>query len=81
MSRLHVLWQTGAQAFTYCVVNADGGLAQREIYDYFTTRPRLDINAGGDIIVTGGTKRLHAADYPAVKSPAELPPTSALPKP
>jgi len=27
------------------------------------------------------TKRLHAADYPAVKAPAELPATSALPKP
>ena len=80
-SRLHVLWQTGAQAFTYCVVNADGGLVQREVYDYFTTRPRLGVNDGGDVIVVGGTKRLHEADYPAVKSPAELPATRALPKP
>ena len=81
MSRLHVLWQTGAQAFTYCLVNADGGLVKQEIYDYFTTRPRLDINANGEIIVTGGTQRRHAADYPAVKLPAELPAVSALPKP
>ncbi len=80
-SRLHVLWQTGAQAFTYCVVNAAGGLVQREVYDYFTTRPRLGVDANGEVIVVGGTKRLHAADYPAVKAPAELPATSALPKP
>ena len=80
-SRLHVLWQTGAQAFTYCVVNAAGGLVQREVYDYFTTRPRLGVDANGEVIVVGGTKRLHAADYPAVKAPAELPATSAVPKP
>jgi hypothetical protein len=80
-SRLHVLWQTGAQAFTYCLVNSDGVLVQQEVYDYFTTRPRLDVNADGNVIVAGGTKRLHPADYPAVKSPAELPPPSALAKP
>jgi hypothetical protein len=80
LSRLHVLWQGGAQAFSYCVISADGTILSQEVYDYFTTRPRLDVNASGDIVVAGGTKRLQAADYPAVKSPVELPPASAVPK-
>ena len=73
-SRLHIIWQTGSQAFTYCVVSADGLVVQREIYDYFTSRPRLSVDTNGDVIVAGGTRRLHPADYPSVKSPAELPP-------
>jgi len=81
LSRLHVLWQGGAQAFSYCIIYSDGTILRQEVYDYFTTRPRLDVNVNGDIIVAGGTKRLQSADYPAVKSPVELPPPSAPVKP
>jgi hypothetical protein len=78
-SRLHVLWQTGSKAFTCCIINPDGVIAQREIYDYFTSRPRLDVNANGDVIVAGGTRRAAPSEYPAVKSPMELPAVPVAP--
>ena len=71
-SNLHVLWQSGATAFTLCVVSTDGKLIQQESYDYVTTRPRLGENSDGDIIVVGGVRRLDPGAIPAVKSPGQL---------
>jgi hypothetical protein len=79
LSRLHVLWQTGSKAFTHCLINPDGVIAQRETYDYFTSRPRLGVNANGEVIVAGGTRRAAPTEYPAVKSPMELPATPVVP--
>ena len=73
-SRLKVLWQTGAQTFSYSVVNPDGSVAEQQTYDNFTSRPRLALNGDGDVVVLGGTRRLKPSEYPAVKSPNELPP-------
>jgi hypothetical protein len=73
-SRLKVLWQTGAQMFSYAVVNPDGTVAAMEYYDNFFSRPRLTIDENGEISVTGGTRRLKPAEMPQVKSPNELPP-------
>jgi hypothetical protein len=75
-SRLKVLWQTGAQTFSYSVVNPDGSVAEQQTYDNFTSRPRLVLNGDGDVVVLGGTRRLKPSEYPAVKSPDELPPIS-----
>jgi hypothetical protein len=73
-SRLKVLWQTGAQMFSYAVVNPNGTVAAMEYYDNFFSRPRLTIDENGEISVTGGTRRLKPAEMPQVKSPNELPP-------
>ena len=77
-SRLIVLWQTGAQAFSYAIVNPDGSVAATEYYDNFFSRPRLAVNDDGDVVVLGGTRRPKPTDLPVVKSPNELP---ALTKP
>jgi hypothetical protein len=71
-SKLHVLWQSGATIFTHCVVSPDGKLVQQELYDYVTTRPRLSENSDGDILVTGGVRRLDPGTIPSVKSPGQL---------
>ena len=76
-SRLKVLWQTGAQTFSYSVVNPDGSVAEQQTYDNFTSRPRLVLNGDGDVVVLGGTRRLKPSEYPVVKSPDELPPPKA----
>jgi hypothetical protein len=72
VSKLHVLWQSGATAFTHCVVNPDGKLVQQEIYDYVTTRPRLSEDSDGNIFVRGGVLRAEPAEIPAVKPPDQL---------
>lgn len=76
-SNLHVIYQSGAQSFLYSVVNPDGNIAQQEVYDYVTTRPRLDVNAAGDIVVKGGVRRVKPGEFPVVVPPDQVPPTSA----
>ena len=68
-SNLHVLFQTGARAFSYCVINPDGQVIARQLHDYTTTRPRLRVDAGGKISVAGGARRLTADDVPAAPPP------------
>lgn len=77
LSVLHVLWQTGAQSFNYCVVDPNGELLRREIYDDFNTRPRLTVAESGDVQVTGGVKRVKLSEMPEVKPPVEMPATNA----
>ncbi len=76
LSQLHVLWQTGAQRFIYCVAGPNGTLLKREDYDCFTSRPRLTVNDSGDVQVTGGTRRLQPVEMPVIRPPNELPPTT-----
>lgn len=71
-SKLHVICQSGATAFTYSVVSADGKLVQQEIYDYVNTRPRLSEGSDGSVIVRGGVRRLEPVEIPPVKSPDQL---------
>jgi hypothetical protein len=80
-SQLHVLYQSGASTFTYAVIDPDGEIVQREIYDYLNTRPRLSATDDGNIIVNGGVRRLQADEMPMVKSPDELPATPPPAKP
>ena len=73
VSQLHVLWQTGAQAFSYQILSADGTLVSRETYDNFNSRPRLSVTSSGDVVVLGGVRRLKPGEAPAVKLPEALP--------
>ncbi len=78
-SQLHVLWQTGAQSFSYQIVSADGNTVSRQTYDNFNSRPHLSVTATGEIVVLGGVRRLKPGEAPAVKLPEALP--AAAPKP
>ena len=73
LSNLHLLYQSGAQAFTYTVVNPNGDILRREMYDYSNSRPRLGVNDNGDVIVVGGVHRVKPAELPQVKPPDEVP--------
>lgn len=77
-SNLHVLFQTGARSFLYCVVNPDGTLLKRQIHDYSDTRPHLALNDAREIIVTGGVRRETPNDIPIPAQFAVL--TNDLPK-
>jgi hypothetical protein len=70
---LHVLYQSGARAFTYSIVTPDGDIARQETYDYVNIRPRLRGDSNGDITVYGGVRRVTPDQMPVVKSPNELP--------
>ncbi len=70
---LHVLWQSGAQAFNYTVMSPDGVLVQQEIYDNYGSRPRLDVNDSGDIVVVGGVRRMHSGELPVIRLPTDVP--------
>jgi hypothetical protein len=72
-SELHVLWQTGAQSFSYCVVSPDGVLLQRDFYELINSRPKLKVDENGEVSVVGGVRRIPAADIPAVHPPDALP--------
>lgn len=71
---LHVLWQTGAQTFTYCVAGPDGAILRHDTYNNFNSRPRLVISDNGDVQVMGGTRRPEVGEVPVVKMPDQLPP-------
>ena len=71
-SRLNVLWQMGAQSFSFVVVNPDGTAAPAEYYDNFPARPKLAVTGDGDVVVVGGARRAKPAELPMVKSPDEL---------
>lgn len=75
-SQLSVLWQTGAQTFTYTLVNPNGTVADQESYDNFYSRPRLVVDTNGDVSVQGGTRRKKPGEMPVVKLPDELPPAA-----
>jgi hypothetical protein len=68
-SNLHVLFQSGARTFSYCVIDPDGQVIARQTHDYTTTRPRLQVDVDGRISVAGGTRRLTTDDVPAAPPP------------
>lgn len=63
-NNFHVLHQTGARSFNYCVINPDGQWVARQTYVYTGSRPRLRMADDGRIIVAGGARVLSATDYP-----------------
>lgn len=66
-SRLHVLWQDGARAFSYVVINPDGDVTIRQTYEFANSRPRLQFNDEGKLVVAGGARRITTADVPTPK--------------
>jgi len=76
-NNLHVIYQSGAQSFIYSVVNPDGNITRQEIYDYLGTRPRLDVNDAGDVVVKGGVRRVKSGELPVVMAPDQVLPTPA----
>jgi hypothetical protein len=64
-NNLHVLHQTGARSFNYCVINPEGQWVLRQTYMYTDTRPVLRVAADGQIFVGGGVRLLSSNDFPA----------------
>jgi hypothetical protein len=64
---LHVLYQTGAKAFLYTMINCDGMVIARERHDQTDTRPTLRVNQEGRISVAGGIRRYTNDDLPPVE--------------
>jgi len=73
LSNLHLLYQSGAQSFTYTVVNPNGEIVKQEVYDYLDSHPRLSVNDNGDVGVTGGVRRVKPGELPQVIPPDEVP--------
>ena len=63
-SQLHVLFQTGARAFAYNVVNPDGEVIARQTHEYAGSRPQLRNTEDGKIAVSGGVRRFTSMDIP-----------------
>jgi hypothetical protein len=81
-SNLHILWQSGAASFVYVVVDPDGEMLQQEIYDYVSARPRLNVNADGNVLVLGGVRRVapdESSDEMPMVKPPPAPPAPANP--
>ncbi len=57
LNNLHVLYQDRAHSFNYNVFNPDGANVLHQIYDYADTRPRLQPDNDGNIVVKGGILR------------------------
>jgi hypothetical protein len=79
-SDLHVLYQDGPHCFSYTKFNPQGDLLARQTHDYTATRPRLRIDADGNVTVHGGLRRITSADVPPPKPAAdqeEIKPTAA----
>jgi hypothetical protein len=78
-SILHVLWQSGAQAFSYCQVDYAGTVVRRDTYDDATTHPRLGVNDAGDVVVLGGVRRMKPGETAVTEAPAAVPVEVAAP--
>lgn len=74
-SNLHVLYQNGARAFSYTVINPDGDIIARQTHDYTSTRPKLQLGENGRLTVVGGARRQTTDDVPApTKTEEPVPP-------
>lgn len=80
-AQLHVLFQTGAREFTYCVISPDGELLKRQTHNYTDSRPRLRADQEGKIGVAGGMRAMSATDLPKPTDSQLLPPARSLPEP
>jgi hypothetical protein len=79
-SNLHVLYQIGARAFTYFVVNPDGLLIARETHEISDSRPYMATTDEGRIVIRGGNRRPTVDDIPPYDA-AQLPQETEEPVP
>jgi hypothetical protein len=63
-NNFHVLHQTGAQLFTYCVLDTLGQILERQTYQYTDQRPVLRGDDKGGVVVTGGVRVVTTTDLP-----------------
>src|SRR6185369_15402140 len=63
-SNLHVLFQSGANSFVYCVVAADGVQLIRQMHEQTSTRPHLKVEPDGRVLVNGGQRKILLSDLP-----------------
>jgi len=64
-SQLHVLFQTGQRSFSYSIVTPDGDQIIRQTHDIVgSSRPRLQQEKDGRIVVKGGARRISLTDLP-----------------
>jgi len=77
-SQLHVLWRSGARAFSYVIINPEGEVVVRQTHDYASSRPRLEVNKDDKLGVVGGVRRIGASDVP---TPKPIEPDVATPQP
>jgi hypothetical protein len=63
-SQLHVLHQNGARTSLYTVVNSEGEVLVRQLYDFLEARPGLQLDRDGNISVAGGARRVTPDDLP-----------------
>jgi hypothetical protein len=68
-SDLHLLYQVGAKTFSYTVVNPDGDIILRQTYDYVNSRPRLQPDKQGRLVVIGGVRHPTVNDVPPPAPP------------
>jgi hypothetical protein len=80
-AQLHVLFQTGAREFTYCVINPEGELLKRQTHQYTDSRPRLRADHEGRIAVVGGMRTVSSTDWPKPSDAELAAPAPALPAP
>ena len=67
-SQLHVFFQNGARSFNYLVVTPEGEIVTRQTYEYTaSSRPRLQLNEEGKVVVAGGTRKIASSDIPEPK--------------
>jgi hypothetical protein len=67
-SQLHVFFQNGARSFSYLVVTPDGEIVTRQTHEYApSSRPRLQLNEEGKVVVAGGTRKIASTDIPEPK--------------
>lgn len=64
-NNLHVLFQTGAHTFAYCVIDARGDVLVRQVHEYTNSRPKLHLGDNGMIFVGGGRRLVTLDDIPA----------------
>src|SRR4051812_10918425 len=72
-SKLHLLFQNGARTFLYSIINPDGSLRVRQVYDYAGgLSVRLKGNEGGEIFVSGGERRMAPEESTILSSTNEV---------
>ena len=64
VSHLHVLFQNDRQAYLYAIITTAGDLIIRQTYEFAGSRPRLQAEADGRVVVAGGQRKILLSDLP-----------------
>ena len=70
---LHVLHQTDAKTFTYCVIDTLGQILERQTYQYTDQRPGLRDDGNGGVAVVRGARVISDSDLPPPEKPPAAP--------